>query len=1054
MNKFRKGILLTVSVAAVSILIPLVATALQGGNVLKANHLQIAQTERVKTEERTPSRKAVSGTPYWQTAKSIYNEDMQIDLQNGATRKFGTHVEIDGDVARIYGLVDLHEQDYYEIDEEFYVEGVYDDRHGTITISGTDYNQSRPLSEYKQLAKIYSPANDMSYTVCLIAGFADNNGNVNTFNELVFNVSDDLSTISTQMSGFGAYAFADNGKGNAFIDFYQSSSLVKCGEEANIGVNIESLSFPGQFVAVGMPVSQSFSLYNSGAAAADFTVSTSSPLLTVAPSGGTIDGCSKIPLTVTISPEEIGEFNGTVTVAGCGQTIDIPVAANVFEMPDYTRIVKAGSEAIAFDMSPMYPFIISDIDDRTAAVSTNSGAGENTDSWFKCTVEVPQGKTGVFSWKAIMEDARPSSLIVFLDGERIMYNMQRPYIDPFDMSGKICLTEGKHEIMYDHYIHFDELPQRAYVWDLDFELLETVADNATLEFDSVDFGETYYDNLPVPMKQEITLINLGTNPLKVLSVESDGNFSGTVPEMTAPRAGEIKVPLLWNASGVGVDNGVVTIHTTGGDLQVNCTGKGTALPYDYSQLVTEGEFSFNTDIEWPFVVSDNGNYVYNSTSKADILGLKYSWIEASFEVPEGKVGHLQWDAINSSQEVNVFSGIPYVVSGTIITIDGEKEVSRGGQNADCKSSVLYSPIDLTFPAGQHTVKFNYKKTSNIPSFVYGDDRLKLFEIGLTLNDLDDEQGVLTNTVFEYANDVIVGTTGHIYTTLHNFTQKVPEFLSYECDGPFTAKCLGEKNGELEFVVEFKPVSEGYYSSDLTFKTNIGDYTVACSGNAVKSEFGTPLFYESFEYETSGWLMFDAAGEGNYWTPVNEEIPADLRELEPYDGRGTMYVSYKNPVTNEYFDVVDTYATTSEITIPEDGETTLHLMVKGFNYNGQNFDILAGEGNDPLAYTPVGKISLSYDDLDWRAYTFDLSAWRGKTIRISFHANDMVGLYFALDDILVATTGTSGVGGIEADSAVEYYTIDGLRHDKPVKGVNIVVRHNADGSVSTHKEMFE
>lgn len=1059
MKTIYKGIMATAALAAVSMAIPAMSSALNADKLLTAERLQPQKS--VPSQKMAIRKAAPAGTPYWQTATSIYNGDGQTDLVNGVTREFGTHIEIEGETARIYGLVDINYSNYFEIDEEYVVEGVYNERYGTITISGTDYETSRPLSEYVKLADIYSPDDDMSYTIVLIAGDVDDRGNVSTQDKLVFNVSDDLTTI-TPKTGFGAYAFTKDGQGKAFLDYYKTSSLVKAQADPKLRANVSDITFKGQFVATGMPVKEQFNIMNTGASVSPYTVTTSSTWLKVTPVEGNIEGCSTLSFAVTFTPGEAGMFNGNITVEGSGQKLEIPVGVEVREAPDYTKIVRAGSDPIEFEMSPVYPFVISEVNGITVAESINNGAGDNTESWFKCNVDVPEGKSAVFSWQAIQEAQQPNGLFVLLDGEWVKYEMYRPNTEPYDMSGAIALTQGKHEIVFDNMISLDwsiyDVFQRSYVWDLNYKLIDAKDDNAVLVKDNVDFGETYFDKLSVEMQSEVTVLNVGKNPLKILSISSDSNFGGTVPEMTAPAGGEITVPLTWKASAVGEDTGVVTIHTSGGDLKVNCIGHATVLPYDYSFLVKEGDFSFNTDAEWPFKPNDKGTYVYNSTSKADINGITFCWLEASFEVPEGKFGHISWDAINDSEDLFVFMGTPSVISGTLFTIDGLNEVMVGGVGAHCASSDLYSNIDLTFRPGRHTVKFNYKKKSNREDEVFGSDCLKLFEIALKLTDSKEGEGELAMKNAEYTNEVYAGTTAYLYTTLHNYSSETPELLSSECDGPFKAVSLGVEDGNLSLAIEFTPEKEGSYSSDLVIKTNIGDYTLPCSGKGMAPELGKAIYFEGFEYDFGNdWIMMDGDGKDNFWKPSTKLPDAFVKnDMAPYDGTGLMYVSYFDPETGTYYDVVDTYALTPVISVPENGKTTLRFMVKGFTYGSQTLDILAGEGEDPIGYASVGKVTVDSGSSAWKAYTFDLGELAGKNIHIAFHAGSDIGQYFALDNVLVASTAESSVIMPETDDdcTVEYYAPDGLRHDHPVKGLNIIVTRHGDGTSTTRKEWIK
>ena len=52
---------------------------------------------------------------------------------------------------------------------------------------------------------------------------------------------------------------------------------------------------------------------------------------------------------------------------------------------------------------------------------------------------------------------------------------------------------------------------------------------------------------------------------------------------------------------------------------------------------------------------------------------------------------------------------PSLISGSIFTIDNGNERMVGGLETLCSSSDLYSPIDLSFRPGRHTVKFDYKR---------------------------------------------------------------------------------------------------------------------------------------------------------------------------------------------------------------------------------------------------------------------------------------------------------------------------------------------------------
>ncbi|MDE6668329.1 MAG: choice-of-anchor J domain-containing protein [Muribaculaceae bacterium] len=998
-----------------------------------------------------------TGNLYWTEAKSCYSNG-NFDLANGDIRQFGTRVEIEGEIATIYGLVDLY---FDEVDKEYSIQGKYDDRSGTITISGTQYDSDKPASDFIKLADMYSGTDNVPYTIVLFAGNMTSQ-NLSTIENLVFKVSDDLSTLTSE-TGYGAYAFSTAGQPMAFYDYYQPGvTMTVSTPESGMALSTESLDFNGLFIAAGMPIKQNLYIYNRSSEDTTFEITPSSSDLTASVTEGRIPACSSRVVEVTLTPSEAGIFEGGLTISSpiISEPLTVAVNVEVWEQPNYAKITKADSAPISFEMSPVYPFVISEYDGHIAAKSTNDGKGDNTQSFFICNLDVPAGETGVFSWNAAQITSQPNTLTIYLDGEPIKYDYYVQTSEPVDMSGIVAVTAGHHEVAFAQNITLDwaEFGKSSvgYVWNLNFQLMPTQANLAYLVNDSADFGTTYYDGLSVEMKSEVSLLNLGEEALKVTEIRGNSHFSGEVPTISVPQGGEIAVPLTWTASALGVDEGEIVIVTTAGEFTVKCKGTGEQLPYDYSKFVTEGDIAFNTDVKWPFMISDNGKYLYNSTSKADIDGITESWIEAIFEVPEGKVGRISWDALNDSEDIFYFMDIPSLVSGTCFTIDGGMEEVVGGQGVNCASSDLYTPEQLTFKTGRHIVRFTYKKTSNEERFVFGDDRLKLFEIALHLENLDDHKADISATEVSYPSPVYVGCSGHYPVTVINYTPDTPELLSSVCDGPFIAKSVGVNEGNLNLMIEFVPETGGEYENELTISTNIGDFKLNCKGSAQESEIGTALFYESFEYDFgSDWIMTDANKDDNTWEALSPYVEAFKNQnLLPYDGNEGLILKGFDPENYDYFDT-DDYASTPEITIPVDGVTTLRFMVMSWSYMEQYLEILVGESNDPATYQAVEKLTFDMP-VNWEVRQVDLSAFAGQKVRIAFRGSE-IAQFIAIDDVLVATTGNSKVNSINADRKVvaeEYYSVAGERLVQPTKGVNVIVTRYSDGSYTSAKRFIK
>ena len=169
------------------------------------------------------------------------------------------------------------------------------------------------------------------------------------------------------------------------------------------------------------------------------------------------------------------------------------------------------------------------------------------------------------------------------------------------------------------------------------------------------------------------------------------------------------------------------ISTTAGDFTIDCAANTEKLPYDYTPIVTGGEFSFDTDITYPFIMADG--YAYNSTSKMQITdGKMVSWLQADFIVPEEKVGVLSWTGVNSSANWLNFLGDLTFNDGTRIKIDDS--IVREFCGEDPASSTAFESQELVFTPGRHKIRFEYEKILTPPE---RDDMFRLSNLKLILD---------------------------------------------------------------------------------------------------------------------------------------------------------------------------------------------------------------------------------------------------------------------------------------------------------------------------------
>ena len=157
------------------------------------------------------------------------------------------------------------------------LEGTYDSAAKTITINTPEYDSERAVSDYTHYGDVSYFGYDCS--IVLFAGeFStkpDKNGQyaLETTDKLVFDVSDDLSTI-TPRTGFGLWVF-DKKTASSFgcVKFYQGGTvgIEKMPDEAKLAFVPSSVHFEGPNVTVGTILKRSIRLVNKGLKATDYT---------------------------------------------------------------------------------------------------------------------------------------------------------------------------------------------------------------------------------------------------------------------------------------------------------------------------------------------------------------------------------------------------------------------------------------------------------------------------------------------------------------------------------------------------------------------------------------------------------------------------------------------------------------------------------------------------------------------------------------------------------------------------------------------------------------
>ena len=699
---------------------------------------------------------------YWLTADSYQDYDFGwgFNINHIEKRSYPVTINIEGDKVTIKGLVDM--LGVYKSMTTYEVEGKYDASKKTITISCPRYNSTKTeVENYTKLAN--GKAYGGNYSILLAAGEYDGTKDSNdkyvrvSKDQLVFTVSDDLQTLTAQNS-FGGIIYGDFTKKptGENVEYLTNAVIKKLNANDCIKVCPESTTFTGNAIKVGTQQKGELLISNVSSTATNYTISIKGDGLTLnrfnPDTQKTIDDDLHLDAKGTnvyelyFVPKNEGTCSAKIIITDeKGNKTEAKITAeNVKPSKDLSAIVKNGDFTFSDGDDGTSPFEISnDIIGKPVAVSTNTG--HNSASVLNVAFTIPQGKKGVFSWKGISSTMDPDVIYISQNGKEIYKNLyfSSGAVNDDDISNAILLEAGDYTFTFKYDMQIDwnhqtedgavnyETPLRAYLYDFNLDMFDMQVFGATLIGENeINLGATYVDKQPVTLTKTVKVLNSGMWEANIMSVKNSEHFSVTIPKEGVISGDYLLVPITFKGENPFDYEETVSFTMPGGNvISLNCKASITDIPVDYSPIVTEGNFSFNTSMDFPFQVSGN-------SAKSSLDGVEHSekilesWLEATFEVPEGKKGTLSWDGHNSSNTWFEFSGIKTFTDGTRIFIDGKEVKDFNGTDADA-SSTLFDEDDVTFAAGIHTIKFLYQRKE---SKAAGTDRFKISNLALTLAD--------------------------------------------------------------------------------------------------------------------------------------------------------------------------------------------------------------------------------------------------------------------------------------------------------------------------------
>lgn len=975
-----------------------------------------------------------SGEEYVLFGKSMFDKENNLNmyLQGGMPVSYPVWIDFTSpsDVA-VDNLIDVR----YMNGEA--ASGTYDQSSGTLTIlTPYDFDSSGSLQRIGMTGN-----ND----IILVGGTAYGIGYFDYTEKIVFDVSSDFGRLIPR-SGFCGTLIED-GTALSYADIIYDAVLFRKSDGVGFRSDKDEIDMGNGYV--GNTYSAVFTLYNVGDESTDYVITPlGSPCITVDNDAGVLSPGEKKETTVLFSPDKTGNFSSELIIESEGETIEVTVTAKAIADEDYAPIVTEGN--FRFKMSGLYPWIMDELDGNPVARAANTGIS-STVSTLTALVAVDESERGILSFSGLY-DPRFSSYDKFyllVDEEEAYRPTEKGNFD-----AEIVLGPGEHtlEFVYDKGSFVVAGPGYEYGDDIVYLsklslINETVKEfDYTIDKDEVDFGRFFEGSrLFEEGDVQIGISNKGYKTIEITGVSADAPFKVVCDSRSIAPQATGSLVLKVEPCTEGIYESDVTLTTNAGDIIIPCKASVERMP-DYSAIVTSGDFTFDTDRNYPFVI-DDGKAV-NSTSKVTDDEDRLSFFVAYFTVPQGSTGNLRWKGSLDCQEAALGQtpdfGLIIVDESYIALLNGRCTVSHHS---------FYPEQVLGLAPGEHSVYFCYNQNGD--GQYTGEDLLAISELSLDFEPLPELSAELWDgrdmidfgslyAVQTSIQSVNIANTGKSGIQLTGFTDS----KHFKVVAPDDTELYSLAMSPLSIC--FDPAQEdGIFEEEIQVSTTAGTIKIKCTGTAMPMD--NVLLLEDFDGDISEWTFFDKDNDSaNQWRAINSGTASN-----PYahSGPGCL-VSCS---FNDSFILPDNYAVSPEFTIPEDGaELTYWVAASDKEYFAEIYDVIIGSGDDMATYETV--FSEQLDSRNYRMNTIDLSEFKGRTVSVIFrHHSDSYEDYLLLDDVLVKTKSQEGISDTRNEGevkSVEYYNLNGFKVEKPGRGIWVKRTVYSDGTSINEKTIVK
>ena len=413
-----------------------------------------------------------------------------------------------------------------------------------------------------------------------------------------------------------------------------------------------------------------------------------------------------------------------------------------------------------------------------------------------------------------------------------------------DADGKITRMTSRYPIAlptyYGQYTYGNNAVYRQFIINLPGDDASLLATSTSLEL-----GECFLNE---EISGQVKVINLGGATASfVVDVECEPEgyiISGTPTGEI--ESGEIK-DIVFTLKGIDVNDdveGIATISYEGGDAEgsfdVVLHGKVVPAP-DFSPIVTNGDFTFKTNIDAPWEVMTDEEGV--QWAKSGAKGRKLtSDLYVNFVVPEGQIGTLSW--VGQYKNNPAFRYSFYNLAGWYIDSDNAEVVMQYEGEANGEKE---------FGPGAHFIRFQQQAQY---ASGYEDDGLYIRNLNLDLVQPDDDVAEVKTPEVKFGYFILEegnGVDGAQTIIIQNRGVNKLSLLSITCDNnEFAAGNDVEDANTLENLVipvYFSSTVAGKKNATFTVETTAGTFTIAATANVISQPDFSQIVTEGAEYIT-------------------------------------------------------------------------------------------------------------------------------------------------------------------------------------------------------------